>query len=277
VNPVREAAYAANHEGDGQACLVLRLAGPLQSWGTRSRHNRRDTGNEPTKSGIVGMLAAASGRRRSEPIADLARLDLGVRIDQPGQLRRDYHTVSRLDGGPLLSAAVGAKGQQKPTAPAKPTHVTTRFYLEEAVFLAAVSGPGELLTALADAVRSPAFPLALGRRSCAPTQPLLLAPAQAGPLWQGDPLTVLRNVPWQASAATRERARRSGEVSDRIQLPAVLDEPDGEEVREDLPLSFDPYGRRYASRRVQQHWLEVQTGLPPTATAAHDPFALLGW
>lgn len=261
----------------GQACLVLRLAGPLQSWGTRSRHNRRDTGNEPTKSGIVGMLAAASGRRRSEPIADLARLDLGIRIDQPGQLRRDYHTVSRLDGRPLLSAAVGAKGEQKPTAPAKPTHVTTRFYLEEAVFLAAVGGTDELLTALTDAIRSPAFPLALGRRSCVPAQPLLLTPSAAGPLWQGDPLTVLGRVPWQASPTTRERARRSGDVSDRIRLPAMLDDPEGEEVRDDLPVSFDPYGRRYASRRVQQHWLEVDTGLPPTATAAHDPFALLGW
>ncbi len=223
------------------------------------------------------MLAAASGRRRSENIEDLAQLDLGVRIDQAGQLRRDYHTVSRLDGGPLLSAAVGSKGQQKPTAPAKPTHVTTRFYLEEAVFLAAVSGPDEFLTALSDAVRSPAFPLALGRRSCVPTQPLLLAPSTEGLLWQGHPLTVLSRVPWQASAATRERARRSGDVSDRIELPAVLDDPEGEEVREDLPLSFDPYGRRYATRRVQQHWLEVESGLPPTATAAHDPFALLGW
>ena len=42
--------------------LVLRLAGPLQSWGSSSRFTRRSTEAFPTKSGIVGLLAAAQGR-----------------------------------------------------------------------------------------------------------------------------------------------------------------------------------------------------------------------
>src|SRR5215475_868070 len=142
--------------------LVLRLAGPLQSWGGRSQYNRRETFGEPTKSGIVGLLAAAQGRRRCDPIEDLLDLRMAVRTDQPGSLLRDYHTVSDYRGRPLLSAGIGGRGQQEPTSPRKYTHVTERFYLQDAVFVAAVGGPASTLSALRGAVGQPAFPLALG-------------------------------------------------------------------------------------------------------------------
>ena len=121
--------------------LVLRLAGPLQSWGSRSAFNRRETSPEPTKSGVVGLLAAAAGRPREHPLDDLLPLRLGVRVDQPGTLLRDYHTVSDYRDRPLLQAGVNAKGVQKPTSPVKETHVTTRYYLQDALFVAAVAGP----------------------------------------------------------------------------------------------------------------------------------------
>lgn len=44
--------------------LLLRLAGPLQSWGSAARFARRGTENAPTKSGVLGLLAAAEGRPR---------------------------------------------------------------------------------------------------------------------------------------------------------------------------------------------------------------------
>ena len=71
------------------SCLVLRLAGPLQSWGSSSQFNRRETDDRPTKSGVIGLLAAAQGRRRSDPIEDLVDVKLAVRVDQPGSLLRD--------------------------------------------------------------------------------------------------------------------------------------------------------------------------------------------
>ena len=138
---------------------MLRLAGPLQSWGSQSQFNRRDTSGEPTKSGLLGLLAAAQGRRRQDPIEDLLTLRLGVRTDQAGSLLRDYHTVSDLRRRPLLSAQVNAKGMQKQTSPAKLTYVTERFYLQDAVFVAAVCGPAGLLETLAAAMRSPCFSL----------------------------------------------------------------------------------------------------------------------
>lgn len=247
---------------DLDASLVLRLAGPLQSWGGASQFNRRETLPEPTKSGVVGLLAAAQGRRRTDPIEDLVRLQLGVRTDRPGSLLRDYHTVSDYRGRPLLSASVNARGEQQP-AGKKFTHVTQRYYLQDAVFVVAVGGPVELLETLHDAVRRPAFPLALGRRACVPTQPLVL-PSSTGPLWTGNPLRVLEQVTWQAGPGERS-----------VSLPVTVDDLDGDDVATDLPGSFDPLDRTFGTRTVRHTWIRL--GSPETAVDDHDPFALLGW
>ena len=142
--------------------LVLRLAGPLQSWGSSSRFTRRSTEAFPTKSGIVGLLAAAQGRRRTDPIEDLAELRMAVRIDQPGELLRDFHTAHRGKTAMPLS---------------------DRFYWSDAVFAAFVEGPDGLIDALANAIRRPAFPLYLGRRACPPALPLFLA-VESDPIWE---------------------------------------------------------------------------------------------
>jgi CRISPR system Cascade subunit CasD len=267
----------------GRAILLLRLAGPLQSWGDRSAFNRRETRPEPTKSGVIGLLAAAAGRRREAPLGELLNLRLGVRVDQPGTLLRDYHTVSDYRRRPLLQAGVSAKGIQKPTSPAKNTHVTQRFYLQDAVFLAAVEGPHTLVQFLAEAVARPAFPLALGRRSCVPTHPLSLG------LRTGSLETVLREEIWQVSDHAREiHCRRTKTAPARIDLSATLEDADGDDVTHDVPQSFDPRSRAFTNRRIRHTWLSVPTGFPapdpasPDAEDAsghggHDPFALLGW
>ena len=67
------------------ATLLLRLQGPMQAWGVQSRFGVRDTGREPSKSGLIGLLCAALGREREAPLDDLASLNMGVRIDKPDQ------------------------------------------------------------------------------------------------------------------------------------------------------------------------------------------------
>ena len=125
------------------ATLLLRLAAPLQAWGADSKFETRKTGREPTKSGVVGLLAAALGLR------------FGVRVEREGQLLVDYHT---------------AKTQDEKTS-----YVTYRHYLQDAVFLAGIeSTDTALLQQLQQALLHPAFPLYLGRRCCPPTLPLCL-------------------------------------------------------------------------------------------------------
>ena len=139
------------------ATLLLRLAAPLQAWGSDSKFETRKTNREPTKSGVIGLLAAALGLRRDEreALTRLTGLRFGVRVEREGQLLVDYHI---------------AKTQDQKTS-----YVTYRHYLQDAVFLAGIeSEDTALLQQLQQALLHPAFPLYLGRRSCPPTLPLCL-------------------------------------------------------------------------------------------------------
>lgn len=256
---------------DHQA-LVLRLAGPLQSWGTSSQNNRRATGDRPSKAGVIGLLAAAQGRRRGESLTDLLGLTLGVRVDQPGALLRDFHTVSNLDGSPLRSAAVNGKGVQK-RAGDKRTHVTYREYLQDAVFAVVLGGPTPLLNALGEALRQPRFPLALGRRSCPPAQPLLVSNGEAL-LWPGAVSEVLLTLPWQAS----EWARRKPGLGAVVHLAYTVDDVAGDDLAADVPSTFAHDQRRYSTRQVRHGWVSVPTDQATSeGPDQHDPFSLLGW
>ncbi|MGD0905437.1 MAG: CRISPR-associated protein Cas5, partial [Terracidiphilus sp.] len=53
--------------------LFLRLESPLQSWGEDSQWSERRTAPDPTKSGIVGLLACALGWNDDEQIRNLSR------------------------------------------------------------------------------------------------------------------------------------------------------------------------------------------------------------
>ncbi|GAA4935122.1 type I-E CRISPR-associated protein Cas5/CasD [Streptomyces coeruleoprunus] len=259
------------------AVLVLRLAAPLQSWGGPSRYNRRETRPQPTKSGVLGLLAAAEGRPREASITDLLNLRLGVRVDQPGSLLRDYHTASDYRGIPLPSAKVNAKGAQTKTSPPKYTGVTERFYLQDAVFVAALCGPASLLEHLEHALRHPAFPLALGRRSCPPTGPVSLGLQDSTELPDA-----LAAVPWQASAHRRCQVRGT-----EVTLEATVEDPAGDQLAVDVPDTYDlKTGTLFGRRSVRHLWVTVPTGRQaaepadeeaPPASTGHDPFALLGW
>lgn len=143
------------------ATLLLRLQGPMQSWGTTSRFDERDTQLEPSKSGVLGLVCAALGRDRAEPIDDLAALRMGVRVEREGVLMRDYQTAT----GVLL-----ASGKQDLDR----TVVSPRYYLADAVFLVGLEGDRALLESIHHALRQPVWPLALGRKSFVPSAPVYL-------------------------------------------------------------------------------------------------------
>src|SRR5688572_16579909 len=111
--------------------LLLRCSAPLQAWDVQSNFDIRTTGREPSKSGIIGLLCAALGRPRSEPVEDLAGLRMGVRVDQEGRLLRDWHTAG-IDGYLRASGDIERK-----------TVVTsTRYYLSDAAYLVGLEGAG---------------------------------------------------------------------------------------------------------------------------------------
>lgn len=148
------------------ATLLLQLVGPMQSWGTISRFDERDTGKEPSKSGVIGLLAAALGidRENWNDLAPLCRLRMGVRHDRPGTLKRDYQTARE-----VISAD---------RTKVHDTAVSVRHYLADAAFLVGLAGDDRpLLARCHDALANPAWPLALGRKSYVPSEPMWMAGA----------------------------------------------------------------------------------------------------
>ncbi|MFS0695755.1 type I-E CRISPR-associated protein Cas5/CasD [Streptomyces nitrosporeus] len=244
------------------SALTLRLAGPLQSWGASARFARRTTESAPTKSGVLGLLAAALGRPRDAGLSDLAALRFGVRIDQPGTRVRDFQTARHMDTG-------------------KSMPVSERFYLSDAVFVAAVEGDHDLLVRLQAALRAPAYLPFLGRRSCPPSLPVDLE------LHDGLGLEeVLDTEEWQASALHQERRRKEPTV----ELTALLEpgpqeaagQGTGADVLRDQPVSFDVRHRRYALRSVVPRTVTLpnpravrEPGGGGPALPGHEPTLLL--
>lgn len=151
--------------------LFLYLEAPLQSWGERAQWSERDTALEPTKSGIVGLLACALGWAEDARIRELSQsIRVGVRCDQVGSpmILMDYHTVG---GGYATPQLLTGEGKPKFSKGAPHTEPTKRYYLSDASFLVAVHAPPERIRQLTAAVQSPIWPMFLGRKSCVPTRP----------------------------------------------------------------------------------------------------------
>jgi CRISPR system Cascade subunit CasD len=142
----------------------------------------RDTNDEPTKSGVLGLLGCALGWPRGDeklPVLDQG-LRFGVRVENAGRKITDYQTVTDF----LPTAAGEWKGQGTRTrnpaemraVGAKPaTIISPRDYLEDAAFLVGLEareGYESFLEAAAEAVQFPHWPLFLGRKACVPTRPI---------------------------------------------------------------------------------------------------------
>ena len=214
--------------------LLLRLAGPLQSWGVESKFENRRTEKLPTKSGVTGLVASALGRQRNESIEDLSDLQFGVRADQPGKVICDFHTAKKDE---------------------KTSYISYRYYISDGIFVAGLYGEDRaFLEKIDNALKHPAYPLFLGRRSCPVTLPLTLGIVDL-PLLD---------------------ALKDHELKPEIknpQSPLIVEiEEEGSSMRmvKDKALSFDPKYRKFGYRKCG----ELVVG-NENAETEHDP--LRGW
>lgn len=220
------------------AVLLLRCAGPMQSWGTHSRFRERDTGLEPSKSGVIGLLCAALGRRREEDVEDLARLRMGVRVDREGVMMHDFHTamnVARAGGG------------------LKDTEISTRYFLADADFLVGLEGEDTaLLEKCHSALAAPVWPLALGRKSFPPGRPVHLPDGLKHGVGVEE---ALRDYPLETRGPGDEGAP----------LRVVLEVPlgQGEETRTDQPVGASFATRKFTVRQTTTRFLERAKEVTP--------------
>ena len=180
------------------------------------------------------MIAAAMGLQRnddSKMLEPLSKLRFGVRVDREGKLLKDFHMVHEYKNGKMVDS-----------------HLTERYYLSDAVFLAAFeSDSREFLEDIADALNNPVYPLFLGRRSCPITLPLIIGISDDGlvdALEKASPLV------------------KSNDSFRRI----VYESDDGGKVVQDVPVSFSQLHRIHGYRYTKEKMLAV---------AEHDPMAEL--
>lgn len=225
--------------------LALCLDAPMQSWGLRSRFQSRDTAQEPTKSGVLGLLAAALGIPRDcdAQVRELAQAKMGVRVDREGLVERDYQTASNV---PSAEDGVGK------------TVVSHRYYLADAVFLVVLEHPDrDELVRWHAALSRPHWPIYLGRKAFVPARPVV-APEPSSTYLGVAQLTTedrLDSHGWLENRPDlRERGKKTIRDGHEHPLRILVDTTPGDEraePRRDVPMSFHPRQRLFATRSVR--------------------------
>ena len=178
--------------------LLLRFAGPAQSWGGPSLFvDRIGTELIPTRSGTLGLLAACLGAPRGGWPQWLDATRLSVRVDRAGEPGEDFHTVNpvpehqeehyaRLRALSILKKApkggasqVFVRDGKGDTWAGGQTVVTRRRFLADAVFMVAVEH-ATYLNDLVAATRAPRFVPYLGRKAYPPAFPFHLGTSELG-------------------------------------------------------------------------------------------------
>lgn len=214
-----------------QSFIALLLDAPLQSWGISSRFERRGTALHPSKSAVIGMIAAALGIDKHDPnepaqIAELAELDITmITIPKKHPMRRieDFHTTegTRRADGSLNKNCV----------------VSKREYLVDARFAVLIKGATALLDRVAAALQNPVWGIWLGRKSCIPALPIFVGhEIEEVRIW--NKLLKLANLPEKAT------------LSEFGRIEEAMDFVEGTDSIRDVPVTFSGSGS-YRPRRIR--------------------------
>lgn len=196
----------------------------MQSWGSASLFDTRETDYAPTKSGVVGMLAAALGRKRDASLEDLTSIKYGVRIDRQGERVTDFQIT---DMGEKFNS-----------------NLSYRTYLCDAIFLVGLEcDDRSKLEELEYALKNPVYALFLGRRSCPPGLPLVLG------IHEKELYEALCQEDW---LVPEWRRRSEFSFGNKIRLRILMEDEKSGTLVKDKPISFSPYKREYAYRQIAE-------------------------
>ncbi len=159
--------------------LAFYIHAPMQAWGASSKFQRRDTEAHPTKSAVLGLVAAAMGidknqldePARIEELSDLGFSTARLVSSENNEIRRlnDYHTV----GGGYDTKTQKLFITRKASGGTSTTILTHRAYLTDARFVVVLEGSCTLLEKIRDALNNPVWGVWFGRKACLPSAPLI--------------------------------------------------------------------------------------------------------
>ncbi len=155
--------------------LTFQLYGAMASWGDTAVGEYRPSSTQPSKSAVMGLLAAALGILRDEEdvLRQLSEAHgFAVRVDAPGELIRDYHTVQ------VPSARKNVchyTRQDELSVSSLNTILSQRDYRLDAAYVVAIWQKQDAPWTLSDllkALHKPKLNLYLGRKACPLALPL---------------------------------------------------------------------------------------------------------
>lgn len=235
--------------------ILLKFSGPLQSWGTESHFETRYTDLYPSKSAVLGLLAASMGYRRDDPrIEELKKLKFAVRVDQRGEVERDYHIAQKY----------------KKNGDFDRVYVTNRYYLQDAVFVVALSSDDEFLGLIDKSIQKPYFQLFLGRRAFPITADYYLG------LQDGDPICVLEHFKWQAAEWYKKKSnsKKVAVYADANLLSGKIGVRE-HKLRRDEIVSFSQKHRQFELRKEAMIYVSLDDEKSEIEEYEHNAFRLL--
>jgi CRISPR system Cascade subunit CasD len=155
---------------------------------------------------------------------------MATRVDHEGFFSTDFQTSLN------VAKANGNSGD---------TVISRKHFLADASFTVALAGEYEFLNKLHLALNAPVWPLFLGRKAFVPGVPPFVKDGLLKD--QTDPLGALKAFPI-------DKKTLSADMVSTFRF--VVECPDGAEIRNDFPLSFEP--RNFASRRVSTLFINIK-------------------
>lgn len=204
--------------------LVLKFSGPMQSWSVDSKFSTRSAGRWPSRSAIIGMLSAALGLERGENLDRFKTLRIVIRIDSPGEILPDYHSIRKWDRSEGVSEPIG-----------NALAVSNRYYFEDAVFMVFLQDEDNVIDDYKNALRQPKYSLFFGRKSCPTTIDLIYGS------YDSAIEDIIDTVPIQHV-----------NIDEDYTPVIVRDAVDGEvgSIIKDVPIDYSVRNRRYSGRLV---------------------------
>lgn len=240
--------------------ILLKFSGPMQAWGTGSLFEDRYTDYYPSKSAVLGLIAASLGYERNddEQIRGLNNFDFGLRVDQSGTILKDFHTA-------WLAKRKGLKER---------TYVTNRYYLQDSVFVVAIGSSDEAwMECIQRAIKKPYYQPYLGRRALAINADFNLG------IRDVSVLESLKNEPWHAAKWYKNKQLKAGQNYVNLEIYAdttLLEQEKAKPaiMKRDAVISFDPKHRKHSFRSVSS--FIYKKNIESTSELEHDAFSAIG-
>lgn len=231
--------------------LLMRIEGPMQSFGYNSFFQNRETLSEPTKSSMIGLLCSAIGidRKDNKNLIPLTKMRMGVRVDCPGDLNIDFQTIGSGDIYYNWDKYNGYYNNNKEyyifnsdETVSKNAVISKRYYLSDASFIVGFESVDEsLLRECHNSLKNPKWHLFLGRKSYVPTSRIYLPDG----LKPCDLETALLEYEYSPFGLTKKP---------KGPLKFIIENDEGTPIK-DNPISF--HDRVFSYRYVNRYYKEI--------------------